>query len=652
MHRKTLIGVHTALFFGSLLATSGLLLTGNDRLAATAGGVAISSLCVWLFVSRRWPDIGALSLVAITNFAEIDAAITAGTAVIPACFTVLVLPAVLLPWGRMMAVAIALSWATVIAVSIPGLLSPGSLPLDVVAIHAATLPIVGGAVVWFAYTVDRSRRKLVVARDEAQRTNRAKTELLARVSHELRTPLSAMLGYLELTHQSLHGRDKARAYVTTATRNSRHLLSIVDELLDISRAENRSVVPSMQRVELEPLLDGVLDIATMRARNRPLTVRHTFAPEGIPAQLDSDAKSLRQILINLLSNAVKFTQEGEVCLHGELRGMGNTRVLCLAVRDTGPGIASADRERIFEPFFRTEDVNTIAGTGLGLSVSQRLAESLGGRLTLSESELGVGSTFMLTLPAPAKPDEERIHELQAKPGEAPREGEEQVDLLGFRCLVVDDNPDLVELLRVTLASHGAEVILAENGAVALERAGNVDLVLMDLDMPVLDGLTAIRILRERGFGGVITALTAHAMEDDRRICLAAGADHYLPKPITTKQILEHVQTFVPEVRRLRPTSPFEQQVATLRAKYAKRLPDIINGLVAAVANRGADAERLAHNLAGTAGTYGFHEIGATARELYEALQRDDSSKYDSLTQLLRSLVDQERKPRPSLMLME
>jgi len=370
--------------------------------------------------------------------------------------------------------------------------------------------------------------ELARARDQAQGANRAKSTFLANMSHELRTPMNAILGFAQLLQQDASLSEEQLRHVATIARSGRHLLTLINDVLEISKIEAGKSALDLQSMDLIELIESIEDMVRLRAENKRLALVVTVDPQ-VPRNVRGDAKKLRQVLINLLGNAIKFTTHGGVSLRVDIEPGPRGRIR-FEVADTGCGIAAEDREHIFEAFFQTAESSVSGeGTGLGLSISREYTELMGGRLTL-ESAPGKGSTFRFALPL--KP----INESEL---DRPKTGGRVVGLAPgqprYRILIVEDRPDNRELLCQLLKSVGFEVRSAENG----ERALNVfhtwhpHLVWMDMRMPVMDGYEATRRIKAspQGHNTVVLALTASAFEEDRAAVLASGCDGFLRKPL-------------------------------------------------------------------------------------------------------------------------
>jgi len=411
----------------------------------------------------------------------------------------------------------------------------------------------------------RANNELKGARDHAQAASRSKTEFLANVSHELRTPLMAILGSSEILQGDTAPSAAARAEdLARIERSGRHLLAIINDLLDISEIDVGRL--DLRVSDFSPLavLTDVLAPMRLRAESRAIELHVDFRTP-VPAEIRGDPTRLKQVLANLVGNALKFTERGSVRVSVALAG--EPPCLSFAVMDTGVGIPEDALPGLFEPFTQADTSLTrrFGGTGLGLAISHRLAALLGGELRV-ESRDGTGSTFTLELPAvpPASTGvlaliADPAGHLTAQPAQA---AAAPLPKLAAHILLVEDGPDNQRILRHFLQTAGAQVAVAENGQVALDKVASAiacdrpfDLILMDLQMPVLDGYSATAELRRRGYTAPIVALTAHAMQGEREKCLATGCDEFATKPITKRQLLELVVRMLAEAKGAGPGAP-------------------------------------------------------------------------------------------------
>lgn len=388
--------------------------------------------------------------------------------------------------------------------------------------------------------VEQRTHELEEAKERAEAADKIKSMFLANMSHEIRTPLAAIMGYTDLLAEAQ--RDGASVAeqqdtVETIRRNSGHLLGIINDILDLSKIEAGRL--SIERVRCSPaaIVREVVELLETKAQEN--RVRFALDLDRAGGEILSDPTRLRQIVMNLVGNAVKFTSNGTVRISAERLGTPRDPTLRLEISDEGIGMSEAEVSRLFEPFTQADSSTTrrFGGTGLGLTIAQRLAEALDGGITV-RSAPGKGSTFTLTVAAVGAEAE------SGGESDGPQVRTGPVDLAGLRVLLVDDADDTARLHALVLSRAGADVRVCSNGEEAIARVESAlrggagfDVVLMDVQMPVMSGLEATRLLRERGIGVPVIALTANAMREDERQCLESGCDGYLSKPVAREELI-------------------------------------------------------------------------------------------------------------------
>ncbi len=422
--------------------------------------------------------------------------------------------------------------------------------------------------------LETANKRLAEINQMAQAATRSKSEFLANMSHEIRTPLTAILGFADvlLGEAGLENAPPERIEAfRTIRRNGTHLLALINDILDLSKIEAGKL--NVERVAFSPanLLREVISIMQIRAdgKNLPLALNYVGA---IPQTIECDPLRLRQILLNLVGNAIKFTETGSVQVSARLQQDDPQRPqLEIAVADSGIGMSDEQLSKIFQPFTQADSSTTrrFGGTGLGLTISKRLATMLGGDIVV-HSVLGQGSTFTVSVDTGNLQNVALLENLADETTPVPVAVPDAIDRtrrLAGRILLAEDGPDNQRLISFLLRKSGASVEVAENGQVACDKAlaavaGGTpfDLILMDMQMPVLDGYAATRQLRSVGYAGPILALTAHAMEGDEDQCRQAGCDGYLTKPIDRDRFLAAVGRLIGASGASSPTLTFPDLV--------------------------------------------------------------------------------------------
>lgn len=391
-----------------------------------------------------------------------------------------------------------------------------------------------------------AEEQLKEARKIADAANESKSAFLANMSHEIRTPMTAILGYADLAYELVDNRE-AKQHLQTVKRNGKFLLDIINDILDLSKIEAGKLDINQERFAVNRLLEDVRSIMEVRASEKNLDLEVEY--HGlIPAEIESDPKRLKQILINLVGNAIKFTERGNVRV--VVRLLRNEGLLKFEVIDTGIGISKHQRAKLFQPFSQGDaKVSRIfGGTGLGLAISQRLATMLGGTISV-HSEVDKGSKFAVTIQAG---DLAGVDMIQPRETTEPLRTDQLTESIVLTChvLVVDDRRDIRYLTRAILSAVGAKVSEAEDGYAAIEKMEDgrekgktFDLILLDMQMPRLDGYETAVQLRARGYTAPIIALTADAMQGDMARCMECGCNSYLSKPIDAERLRNTVYEY-------------------------------------------------------------------------------------------------------------
>lgn len=379
---------------------------------------------------------------------------------------------------------------------------------------------------------------LQYSKDDAERASIAKSQFLANMSHEIRTPIGAIMGFIDLMKDTDNKPDENSRFMGIIERNSQQLLHLIDDILDISKVEAGKMTIEKLNFKLTDLLADFSSVMGFKASEKGIFFRMSFE-SPIPESIISDPVRLRQILSNIVGNAIKFTEHGAV----ELQVCFDKDFLRFRVKDSGVGLTPDQAGRLFQPFAQA-DASTnrkFGGTGLGLVLSRRLAEALGGTLELVSSKPGVGSIFDIVIRPGFEKDINLVNQQSLEHEEARSQEKHNNQILNnLNILVVEDSPDNQVLISTYLRETGAGISMASDGAQGMNVAlnGNYDVILMDIQMPYMDGHQATRELRQRGYSKPIIALTAHAMSEERKKCLESGFSDYLTKPIHRATLVE------------------------------------------------------------------------------------------------------------------
>ena len=413
----------------------------------------------------------------------------------------------------------------------------------------------------------RMEDELRKAKDAAEAATQAKSQFLANMSHEIRTPMTAILGYADVLSEGAlccfscpdyaqcQNRHIGYEAIGTIRRNGEHLLALINDILDLSKIEARKLQVELTRCSPTQLVAEVVALMHPLAAAKQLELK-TELVGSLPETVITDPIRLRQMLVNVVGNAIKFTDKGEVRITAQWMADSKTPRLAFNVTDTGIGMNEEQIAKLFKPFTQVDSSFTrrFGGTGLGLCISKLLAEALGGDIEV-RSTPGNGSTFIVTIATSPLHENQMVQDIQKsgiQPGPMATPTTTDKITLHGRILLAEDGIDNQRLICFLLKKAGAEVTTAGNGQLAVEailaahEAGQpFDVILMDMQMPILDGYDATRRLREMDYTGPIIALTAYAMSQDRQACLAAGCNDYLTKPIEQRRMLEVIAKYLP-----------------------------------------------------------------------------------------------------------
>lgn len=486
-------------------------------------------------------------------------------------------------------------------------------------------------------------KELVDAKNQAMEATRAKSIFLATMSHEIRTPLTAIIGFSECLLDAEQNMSDRIDAIQTINRCGTHLLGVITDILDLSKIEANKIEIEVAEVTLSAFVQEISAYSSLLAESKGLSfdVEYEFP---LPVRFKTDPTRLKQILINFLSNAFKFTKRGGVRLI--IRFDRNAQHLVFDVVDSGKGMSEQELSMLFLPFSQTDAsiAREYGGSGLGLSIAKKLAERMGGSLTASSAP-GIGSRFSVLMPCGTVEDSLIVNQLPSISRTVEYKANRASRKLRGSVLLVEDNEDNQKLISLFLRRLGLKVSIASNGKLGVQRVSEqrYDLILMDMQMPVMDGLEATQELRRSGCGITIIALTADANETMVYNCLAAGCDDHLVKPINHERFYLTLAKHLPfDEKREAAGDPLfsndDPEALELMQKFASEFPSTVESFSVAYEKKDwSFIKKHAHDLKGLGGSFGLGEVSDVAKRIESAVIREQMSELALLLTELREL---------------
>lgn len=473
-----------------------------------------------------------------------------------------------------------------------------------------------------------------------------KSMLLATMSHEIRTPLTSIIGFSETLLESDTTKEERIASINAIARNSRHLAQLINDILDFSKLEAQQLELRESKLELKLLLDDIHGLLHAQAEKKGLAFEISVVGR-VPEYFIADETKLKQVLVNLLGNAIKFTNKGEITL--ELEFLAENGVLRFNIRDSGIGLNAEQQLSIFDPYKQVDGDEQSQGTGLGLYLSRQITHLMGGSMTL-ESEPGIGSCFSISIPAGDLSDLGHI-QWQGETVEAVKNTLSRAIQLTGNVLLAEDREDNQQLFSIYLGKAGVNLTIVDNGIDAVNEAlsGDYALLLMDMQMPLMDGLSALHSLREQGYTKPVIALTANHGNQEREACLSAGFDDFLSKPISRSDFIKVLANYLQstESDELICETPIYSSIEDEELDIGPALAYFIKGLKGQYEKMTAllkeqdwgDLKPLVHDIKGSAGAVGYPMLTQLAMEIEFAIAKQDKEEVIYLMQLLGKQVE-------------
>jgi len=513
---------------------------------------------------------------------------------------------------------------------------------------------------FFNRMLDKLQNKqdeLSLAVKVAESASSAKSAFLANMSHEIRTPLTAILGFSEMLKEDGISKTDTRQYVESIMRAGNHLQQIINDILDMSKIEAGQLVIENGEVDLFEILKDCEYLMRPYAEEKHLKFRIKYK-FPLPKQIVTDAKRLKQVLLNLCSNAIKFTSEGNIEITIEYDKQ-NQRIQ-FDVTDTGMGMNQEELERLFKPFSQVDTSTTrrYGGSGLGLCICKELVTSLGGEIDC-QSRKGIGSRFFFTInPGAISEEHWANHYDEDESARLIARMTIEPDSLRGKVLLAEDTPDNQKLISMYIKRAGATPVVVENGKQALDRAlaEEFDLILMDMQMPVMGGVDATAKLRATGYQRPIVALTANALKEDRERSQRAGVDDYLTKPVDLNRFNAVLNRYLkPAVNQAHETAlcsskhsimdfADDPEFQALVRQFVTELPEKMHQIHKAVEKRDwVELRTRVHKLKGLGTSFGYPELSEISAQIQRAIVNE---LYDQVPLLVATLLDSYSKDFP------